>query len=448
MAVKNKLWQDCLELIKANISSGQFETWFAPTEFQGFENGMVTLALPSDYFREQYEGKFYNILSVAMKRVFGPDVKLQYAINVVSKDPDSSVVIERSGKSGIVEYQEIDSQLNPIYNFENYCVGESNKLPHTIAKYIGDNPEKVNFNPFFVYGDTGVGKTHLIQAIGIRAKETRSNVRVLYITARLFENQYGQAVRDKKVADFINFYQSIDVLLIDDIQEISGKLGTQKAFFPIFNHLHQKGKQIIMTSDRPPVELDGIMERLISRFGWGVTELLPKPDLELRKAILRHKSAKNGLSLPEDVIGLIAEYATDSVRELEGIVMSLITRAAILNLPVTAGLAKVVMQSTVKISKKKINFDMIVETTAAEFNFDPDVIFSKNRMRNIADARQVIMYLANKLTELSSTVIGMKLGRTHATVLYGIKTVKDRLAVEKELGEKVNRIEMTLRKYK
>lgn len=447
MANHKELWQHCLEIIKSNIHETQFQSWFQPVESIGFENGVVTLRLPSDFFREQYEGRFFPILSKTMKRVYGANVRLQYTIEVVNKDPESAVIIESQTPSNIVRYEDIDSQLNLTYNFENYCVGNSNKLVHTIAEYIGNNPNKVDFNPVFLYGSTGVGKTHLIQAIGIRVKEVKPSARVLYITARVFENQYGQAVHDKKVTDFINFYQSIDVLLIDDIQEIAGKVGTQKAFFPIFNHLHQKGKQIIMTSDRPPVELDGIMERLINRFSWGVTEVLPKPDLELRKQIINQKSRKNGLALSEDVVELIAEYATDSVRELEGVIMSLITRASILNHPVTADLARVVMKSTVKITKK-INFEMIVETTAAAYNFDSDVIFTKNRMRNIADARQVVMYLANKFTDLSSTMIGAKLGRTHATVLHGIKNVQNRIGVEKSFAEFIDQIETTLKKYR
>ncbi|MBQ2439807.1 MAG: chromosomal replication initiator protein DnaA [Muribaculaceae bacterium] len=447
MANHKELWQHCLEIIKSNIHETQFQSWFQPVESIGFENGVVTLRLPSDFFREQYEGRFFPILSKTMKRVYGANVRLQYTIEVVNKDPESAVIIESQTPSNIVRYEDIDSQLNLTYNFENYCVGNSNKLVHTIAEYIGNNPNKVDFNPVFLYGPTGVGKTHLIQAIGIRVKEVKPSARVLYITARVFENQYGQAVHDKKVTDFINFYQSIDVLLIDDIQEIAGKVGTQKDFFPIFNHLHQMCKQIIMTSDRPPVELDGIMERLINRFSWGVTEVLPKPDLELRKQIINQKSRKNGLALSEDVVELIAEYATDSVRELEGVIMSLITRASILNHPVTADLARVVMKSTVKITKK-INFEMIVETTAAAYNFDSDVIFTKNRMRNIADARQVVMYLANKFTDLSSTMIGAKLGRTHATVLHGIKNVQNRIGVEKSFAEFIDQIETTLKKYR
>lgn len=462
MAENHKiLWQKCLEIIKDNIPAIAFDAWFKPAESKEYTDGVVTLAIPSDFFREQYEERFYPILRRAMQRVYGPKVKLQYVLCVVKDDPESEVRIKEGDRAILqpaskqvvkpnpfseITYEDIDSQLNPTYNFENYCLGESNKLAYTIAESIGNSPTNNNFNPFFLYGSTGVGKTHLIQAIGVRVKEKMPNARVLYITSRIFENQYGTAVREKRVNDFINFYQSIDVLLIDDIQELSSKLGTQNAFYPIFNDLHQKGKTLIMTSDRPPVELDGIMDRLINRFKWGVTAILPKPDLNLRKQILRQKSAKNGLSLPEDVISLIAENVTDSVRELEGVVISLITRATILNQPITTDLARIVIQYAVKTSKKKINFDMIVEATAAYYNIDPDVIFTKNRVRDIADARQIIMYLSNKHTELSSTSIGYKLARTHATVLHGIKTVENRMVVEKSMSEAIDSIEQALRR--
>lgn len=441
-----------------------FDVWFRNTESVNFKDGKVTLSVPSEYFVTQYEHRFYNVMRSAFRKVYGAGVKIEYTYNVVGSDPSSSVTIESSSPSASINnpivkqtarpanpinsgvlYEEVDSQLNPIYNFENYCVGNSNKLPFTIAEFIGNNPRKTDFNPFFLYGSTGVGKTHLIQAIGIRVKEKIPTARVLYITARIFENQYGNAVREKKINDFINFYQSIDVLLIDDIQELTGKPGIQNAFFPIFNFLHQKGKLLIMTSDRPPVELDGIMDRLLNRFKWGVTEILPGPDAELRRQILRQKSAKNGLALPESVIEVIANHVTESVRELEGVVMSLITRATLLNLPITPELAKVVMQSAVKVQKRKVNFDMIVEATAAHYNLDADVIFSRSRVRDISDARQAIMYLASKHTDLSSTSIGYKLGRTHVTVLHGIKTVENRMGVEAAFQESIESIEKALR---
>lgn len=446
------------------MNADMFDTWFKPAESLGYANGVVTIGVPSEFWMQQYEGRFFPVLLSAMHKVYGDDVRLEYRYKVVSGDPESEVTVESSTPSPVlnnpverqhrkaanpfingVEFEEIDSQLNPVYNFENYCVGDSNKLPFTIAEYIGNNPGKTDFNPFFLYGATGVGKTHLIQAIGIRVKERYPKARVLYLTSRIFENQYGNAVREKRINDFVNFYQSIDVLLIDDIQELSGKAGTQNAFFPIFSYLHQRGRLLIMTSDRAPVDLDGMMDRLQNRFKWGVTEQLQAPDLNLRKEILRCKARKNGLALGEDVIDVIAENVTDSIRELEGVVLSLLTRATILNQPITVELARMVMQQAVRITKKKINFDMIVEATASAYNIDTDIIFSKNRVRDVSDARQVIMYLANKHTDLSSTSIGNKLARSHATVLHGISVVKERMAVEPSLADSIDEIERSLK---
>lgn len=458
------LWNKCLGIIKENMNADFFNTWFKPSESLGYNDDIVTIGVPSEYWIQQFEGRFFNILCSAMRKVYGEGVKLQYKYKVVSNDPESEITIESSKPSTSinnpiesqtrrpanpfidgVEYEDVDSQLNPTYNFENYCVGESNKLPYTIAEYIGNNPGKSDFNPFFLFGSTGVGKTHLVQAIGIRAKEKYPKARVLYLTSRIFENQYGQAVRDKRINDFVNFYQSIDVLLIDDIQELCGKTGTQNAFFPIFNYLYQRGRLVIMTCDRPPVELDGMMERLVNRFKWGVMEQLPSPDLNLRKAILRSKAKKGGLVLGEDVIDIIADNVTSSIREIEGVVHSLITRATILNQAITVELAKSVLKTAVKVSTRKINFDMIVEATAAAYHIDPDRIFSKNRVRDISDARQVVMYLTNKHTELSSTSIGYKLNRSHATVLHGISVVKERMTTEPILADYVDEIERSLK---
>lgn len=459
----SELWQKCLAGIRSQLPADMFGVWFKDTVSISFEDRRLTIGVPSEYFVMQYENRLYDVFRSAIKQVYGPGVKIEYTYNVVSSDPTSAVTIEKSTSGGNlsssptkgaaktdnahheIAYEDVKSQLNEAYTFENYCCGTSNQLPFTIAESIGNNPHKTDFNPFFLYGNTGVGKTHLIQAIGQRIKANDPMARVLYIRARTFENQYGQAVREHHINDFVNFYQSMDALLIDDIQELSGKSGTQNAFFPIFNHLHQKGTLLVMTSDRPPVDLEGIMERLVNRFKWGVTEQLPGPDLELRKRILRLKSAKNGLNLPEDVIDIIACRVTDSVRELEGIVLSLIARAALLNQPITPQLAAVVMQSTVKVNKRHINFDMIVEATAAAFDLDSDVIFSRSRVRDIADARQVIMYLAYKHTDQSSKIIGSKLGRSHVTVLHGIKTTQNRIITEPDFSCKVMAIEHTLK---
>lgn len=454
-------WNKCLQAIKDNVGEAMFRDWFACARPVSFENNEIILALPSLFFKEQYETRFYNLISSTLRRFFGPSVHLSYSIDIVSDDSFSKVQISSVPQSGIAinktvtatqgpatpfaeeQYDDIDPQLNPAYNFANYCVGQSNHLPFVIADFISKNPHKTEFNPFFLYGSVGVGKTHLIQAIGLRIKEQNPRMRVLYVTYRQFQNQYSSATMKKCIPDFINWYEQVDVLLIDDLQEITS--GTSNVLFPIFNHLHQRGRQLIFTSDRAPQEIDGVADRLIDRFKWGVVEKLEKPDLELRKKILHFKAEHNGLSLPDEVIDLIAEYADGSVRELEGIVMGILTHSIANNAPITVELAREVMSHTVKVERRSVNFDMIVEATAEFYKLNPDVIFSKSRVRDIADARQLIMYLTNKHTNLSSSAIGAKLNRRHATVLYGIKTVAERLPFSKELTEAVASIEADLK---
>lgn len=461
-----KQWQKCLEIIRDNLGQSRFDTWFACAKALSYEDNKLTLGLPSSFFYEKYEDDFYDILSSALKRVFGPEIKLIYNVGVIGDGlKEEEVTIPSPKKShavgskfiqslqssrpmesnGSVKSEEIDPQLNPSLNFENYCVGESNRLPFTIAEFIANHPDKSDFNPFFLYGDVGVGKTHLIQAIGIRIKERNPRAKVLFITLRQFQNLMASATIRKEIPGFLNWFQQIDALLIDDLQELTFKDGTAKVLFPIFNHLHQHGKKLVFTCDRPPVELDGIADRLIDRFKWGITERLPRPDKELRKKILQFKAAKNGLSLPEEVIDVVAEKCTGSVRELEGIVMGLLTRSITLNVPINSQLAEEVMKNSIKtVVKKSINFEMIVEATAEHYNLNPDVIFSKSRVRDIADARQMIMYLSHKHTDLSSTAIGMKLNRKHATVLHGISAVADRLPIAKDLSNAVDAIETVL----
>ncbi len=458
------LWQKCLDIIRDNIGQEHFDIWFSFAKSVSYDNNLLTINIPSLYIREIYESRFEDLIQSTLRRVYGPNIDLRYNVGLIRGDNESNVTLKSPKPSPIltnpVERQrvstdspfnhrekedELDSNLNKTYNFENYCVGESNKLPFTIAEYIAKNPDKSEFNPFFLYGDVGVGKTHLIQAIGTRLKENNPRLKVLYVTMRIFQNQQSIAAMKKVLPEFINFYQTIDVLLIDDIQELGGKKGTMDALFPIFQHLQQHGKKLIFTCDRPPKDLDGVADRLIDRFKWGITEKLPKPDFELRRKILISKALRNGLDIPENIINLIAKNVTGSVRELEGVVLGLYTRAITLGQPISEGLARSVMKNFVQnVTKKSINFDMIVETTAEHCNVNPDVIFSKNRMRDIADARQVIMYLANKHTDLSSPAIGSRLNRTHATVLFGIKAIKNRIMVEPELFDLVHEIEESL----
>ncbi|MCH5235474.1 MAG: chromosomal replication initiator protein DnaA [Muribaculaceae bacterium] len=460
------LWNKVVEIIADNIGEQRAKTWFGVAEPLSYIDNRLLLKLPSEFFAEKYEYEFYNILTSSMRRIFGNSVKLDYEIEIIKNDKDSKIKLAGTSQSPavknkfiqsmqapspIIDHKEtkpdFDPQLNEALTFENYCVGASNKLPFTIAEYIANNPGKNDFNPFFLYGDVGVGKTHLIQAIGIRVKESRPRAKVSFVTLRQFQQLYQNAYIRKEIPYFIQWFQQMDVLLIDDLQELSHKSGTTDALFAIFNHLHQNGKAIIFTCDRRPMDLDGIADRLIDRFKWGITEELPKPDLELKKKILEFKASKNGLGLSKEVINLIAEYSTGSVRELEGVVMGILTRSIALNCPITVELAREVMKHTVRPKAQKvINFDMIVEATAEFYNISPDVIFSKSRVRDVADARQIIMYLCHKLTSLSSSAIGQKLNRSHTTVLHGISAVEDRVNFTKDLQEAVNAIEEDLKK--
>lgn len=447
-------WNKCLELIKDNIGQERFDTWFACAKPVSFDGKELILMLPSYFYFEKYEDDFYGILLFAVKKVFGAEVKLGYDVVVVDDDksrikiesPEKSHIsnkLNRSVENSPVDKMEMnfDPQLNFTLNFENYCTGESNKLPVTIAEYIANNPGKPEFNPFFLYGNVGVGKTHLIQAIGIRIKEKNPNAKVLFMPMKQFQNLYQNAYISKRIPAFINWFQQMDVLLFDDLQELSNKTGTADALFPIFSHLQLNRKNMVFTCDRPPMELDGIADRLIDRFKWGVVEPLPNPDFELRKQILTFKSRKNGLGLSDDIIDIIAREITGSVRELETIVNGLLTRSIMKNEPLSIDLAREVMSHIVKkVDKRPVNFDMIVESVADYYNLNPDAIFSKSRLRDIADARQLIMYLSHKLTNLSSPAIGSKLNRKHATVLHGINTIKDRISYSKELADAVDAI--------
>lgn len=455
-------WKGCLELIKDNIGSERFNTWFKCAKPVAFNGEKLTLQLPSMFYLQKYEDDFYGILTSALRHTFGHNVNLEYEIRMVKNDNKSKVNIESPQPSKVLKnkltssYQKepvekrdinFDPQLNYHLNFENYCVGESNKLPVTIAEYIANNPGKPEFNPFFLYGSVGVGKTHLMQAIGIRIKEKNPNAKVLFMPMRQFQALYQSSYLNKDIPSFINWFQQMDVILFDDLQELSNKTGTAEALFPIFNHLQLNRKNIIFTCDRPPMDLDGISDRLIDRFKWGVVEPLAKPDLELRRKVLSFKSKKNGLGLSDEVIDAIASNIDGSVRELENIVNGLLTRSIVKNEPISVELAKEVMSHVVKKwEKKPINFEMIVESTAEYFNLNADAIFSKSRLRDIADARQVIMYLCHKHTSLSSPAIGNKLNRKHATVLHGISSIKDRLPYSKELSTAVNIIEQELLK--
>ena len=342
--------------------------------------------------------------------------------------------------------QDLDPQLNPRYNFDNYFEGTSNRLVRTAGEQIAENPGRTAFNPLFVYGPSGVGKTHLCNAIGARIRERHPEKRVLYVSAHLFLLQYTDSVRNNKSNDFLSFYQNIDVLIMDDIQELVGMGKTQNTFFHIFNHLHQLGKQLILTSDKAPVDLEGMEDRLITRLKWGLTAELSRPDLELRKKILQSKISNDGIVIPDEVFNFIVANVTENVRDLEGVVVSLMANSVINNRDIDLPLAKHVVGQAVRIEKQKISVEGIQETVCNYFHIEQAAVQTNSRKKEIVNARQVTMYLANKYTDKSLSAIGKIVGkRDHATVLHSCKTVKDQLETNKTFRSSIEEIEQMLK---
>ena len=339
----------------------------------------------------------------------------------------------------------IDPQLNPNYSFKNFIEGDCNRLARSAGYAVSSNPGGTAFNPLLLYGNSGLGKTHLAQAIGIKVKEKFSDKTVLYVTANKFQTQFVEATRSNNTNDFIHFYQMLDILIIDDVHEFAGKSKTQEMFFQIFNHLHQSGKQLILTSDKPPVELQGLEQRLLSRFKWGLSADLQEPDYETRIAILKQKTYIDGIDLPDDIIEYIASHISSNVRELEGALVSLLAQSTLNRKKITLELAKKMIDKLVKNSKKDITIDFIEKTVCDYFNMPINLINSKTRKREIVQARQIAMYFAKSLTKKSLATIGAKIGgKDHATVLHACKTVNNLIDTDKRFQVYIKEIEKKL----
>ncbi len=455
------LWNQCLNIIKDNVPELSYSTWFKPIVPLQYEDKALLLQVPSHFFYEQLENQYADLIGKAILRVTSENTRLLYQVMVsdtpMKLAPDThqanvnriSGIPTRPASSNNPFEQMVPGKLEPQLNlnltFGNFIGGESNMLARTAGYSIAEKPGKTIFNPLFVHGKSGVGKTHLLHAIGNSGLQLNSNLRVLYVSSHLFQVQYSQAYLNNTVNDFIHFYQSIDVLLIDDIHELSGKTGTQNVFFHIFNHLHQNGKQLVITCDRPPKDIVGIDDRLLTRFKWGLTAEMEKPNYALRVAILDSKIMRDGLHFTRDVVEYIARNATENVRDLEGIVVSLMAHSVIYEKEVDMDLAKRVVSNAIKVQERQISVELIEEEVCKYFDIEPEIIHSKSKKQEISQARQIAMYLSRKYTDKSYSNIGEMIGkRDHATVLHACKTVGNWIETDKKFKSTIQEIEQLI----
>ena len=457
-------WGKSLALIRQNVTQQQFETWFNPIVFEHYNEATKTILVqvPSLFVYEYLEENFLNLLKTVLYRSFGEGAQLTYRVvtdkehkltqDLEANPTDAEPRKERSGANqspspmDVDKAADIDTQLDPHLNFKNYVEGTSNKLARSLGLSIAEHPSQPQFNPMFIYGPSGCGKTHLINAIGLRCKQLYPEKRVLYISARLFQSQFVDANLHSSINDFIRFYQTIDMLIVDDIQEWVNATKTQDTFFHIFNHLFRNGKRILLVSDRPPVDLKGMNERLLTRFSCGLIAELEKPNVELCTDILKAKIRRDGLHIPDEVIRFIASTANGSVRDLEGVVNSLLAYSVVYNSNVDMRLAERVIKRAVKVDDNPLTVDEILDTVCNHFSVTLSAVNSKSRKHDLVIARQVTMYLAQKYTKMPASRIGRLVGnRDHSTVIHSCAQVENRLKVDSSFKEEVNSIEVSFK---
>lgn len=469
-----EVWDNCLKIIKDNVPSISFRTWFEPIVPLKLNDNVLTIQVPSPFFYEYLEEQYIDILRKTLRKELGNNAKLEYSVvmenSLYSNNKPFTVKFPTNYKTELknkpvsvplnteeqsiknpfiipgIKKLHVDPMLNPDNSFSNFVEGECNRLARSAGNAVGENPGGTAFNPLFLYGDSGLGKTHLSQAIGIKVKEKFPEKTVLYVNANKFQTQFVESVRNNNKNDFLHFYQMIDVLIIDDVHEFAGKEKTQDIFFHIFNHLHQSGKQLILTSDKPPVEMQGMEQRLLSRFKWGLSADLQSPDYETRIAILKQKIYHDGIDISDEVIDYIASHITSNIRELEGALISLLAQSTLNRKEITLELAKMMIDRLVKNSKKEISVDYIQKVVCDYFNLSPDLLQSKTRKREIVQARQIAMYFSKTLTKSSLASIGALIGgKDHATVLHACKTVNNLMDTDKRFKGQIESIEKKLK---
>lgn len=443
-------WSQCLQIIRDNIDEKAYETWFLPITPLKHTDNTFSIEVPTAFFKELLEEKYNDLLNATLTRVFGTETKLlyRYAVDKESKNgytnvPGTDIVIE--GKNTANSF---NSNLNPRYRFSNFIEGDCNKLPRTAGINIASQPGKNIFNPLFIYGKSGVGKTHLANAIGLKVLELHPQKRVLFISASLFQLQFTEASRSNQVPDFINYYQSLDVLIVDDIQEFGegNRKATQNIFFQIFNHLQQTGKQLVFTCDKKPAELEGMEDRLLTRFKCGLSAEIELPDFDTRKAILKANVEKDGLKISDNVINFIAENVTGSIRDLEGTIISIVAQSTMNQRNINIELAKRVIGNIVAASQKNYTVQEIRDIVCDFYGVSLESLLSETRKREIVQARQVAMYFAKLKTKDSLTTIGTTIGkRNHATVLHACKTVQDLIDTDKSFRASIEELDRMLK---
>ena len=469
-----KIWTNCLKIIKDNVPSISYKTWFEPIVPVKIENKVLTIQVPSPFFYEYLEEQYIDILRKTLRKELGPDAKLEYNVimenNIYANNKPYTVKIPAKAKKEIknkpvsipidneqntiknpfvipgIKKLLVEPQLNPDNSFTNFVEGDCNRLARSAGFAVSSNPGGTAFNPLLIYGGSGLGKTHLAQAIGIGVKENSNEKTVLYVNANKFQTQFVEAIRNNNRNDFIHFYQMIDILIIDDVHEFAGKEKTQDVFFHIFNHLHQSGKQLVLTSDKPPVELQGLEQRLLSRFKWGLSADLQMPDYETRIAILKQKVYNDGIEMSDEVIEYIASHITTSIRELEGALISLLAQSTLNKKEINLTLARQMIDKLVKSTTREISIDFIQKIVCDYFNLPVEALLSKTRKREIVQARQIAMYFSKVLTKASLATIGAQIGnKDHATVLHACKTVNNLLDTDKRFKTYVDEIEKKIK---
>lgn len=462
------VWNDCLDVIREQVEEDKFNTWFRPIKPLRVDGDILTIQVPSQFFYEWLEDNYVPVLKRAIHTVLGPTGRLEYSVVVDSGNqqtpavsvnyPGNGVGTRRSAMNGNIppdDYspfsykalnpQTINSRLNAAYSFDNFVEGDCNRLARSAGVAVAKKPGVTSFNPLMLYGGVGVGKTHLVQAIGNDIKNNMPNKVVLYVDQSDFTNQFLNALQNHKLQEFQNFYQQVDLLILDDVQFLAGREKTQEMFFHIFNQLHQSGKQIIMTSDCPPRDMKGFQERLLSRFKWGLTADLQEPDFETKLAIINRKMLADGIKIPTEVSEYLAYSVDTNLRDMEGVLNSLIFHATLLKKEIDLELAKEVLKNIIKEIQSDVSVDFIQKTVAETFKIDPEVMKGKIKKREIVIPRQVAMYFCKRYTQLTLALIGENFGgRDHSTVIHALESVEDMMktdpnfkATVDELGKKL-----------